>query len=91
MFKAVTGAGDAVAKKMTTTFKTLAVFGDWSASGARPPENELETSEEQKPAGESSRSTVLSLRHDVHIHLPPTSDVAVYTAIFRALRDELLD
>lgn len=28
-----------------------------------------------------------TLRHDIHVHLPPTQDVKVYDAIFRSLRD----
>lgn len=28
-----------------------------------------------------------TLRHDIHVHLPPTQDVKVYDAIFRSLRE----
>jgi hypothetical protein len=90
LFKSVSGAGDAVAQKMATTFKALTGAADWAASPATPV-----AFDDPRPAGPADReprgSSVLSLRHDVHIHLPPTSDMAVYTAIFRALRDELLD
>jgi hypothetical protein len=91
IFKAVTGAGDAVAKKMATTFKSLAGTAEWTGEVSQDStgEPDFESSSEERPRGASAK--VFSLRHDVHIHLPPTSDVAVYTAIFRALRDELLD
>lgn len=91
LFKSVTGAGEAVAQKMATTFKVLAGSADWrgelAPGGEKPAVEHVVTDEAAKPKPER----VLSLRHDVHIHLPPTSDVAVYTAIFRAIRDELLD
>jgi hypothetical protein len=90
VFKSVTGAGEAVAQKMATTFKVLAGLGDWTTTPIEQPEESAspESKVEQPAIGGTK---VFSLRHDVHIHLPPTSDVAVYTAIFRALRDELLD
>ena len=33
---------------------------------------------------------LLRLHHDVHLHLPPSSEVAVYRAIFQALKAELM-
>lgn len=86
-FKSVTGKGDAVANKMATTFKSLASQADWTAA---PPEERFEIPLDEEGTQTGKRSGV-SLHHDVHIHLPPSSDVAVYTAIFRALREELLD
>lgn len=94
LFKSVTGKGDAVALKMATTFKALAAAGDWAA--APPPSLPAPAEEQQpppppKPASQPPAGAELLLHHDVHVHLPATSDVAVYTAIFRALKDELLD
>jgi hypothetical protein len=95
LFKSVTGKGDAVALKMATTFKVLAAAADWAA--APPPSPPLAAEDLQppappapKPPPPSGGANVL-LHHDVHVHLPATSDVAVYTAIFRALKAELLD
>ena len=97
LFKSVTGAGEAVAQKMATTFKSLSTAADWT----HPKEvSHPRESQELKSPIEATDSTdtpnarpspTIQLRHDVHVHLPATSDVAVYTAIFRALRDELLD
>ncbi len=96
-FKTVTGQGEAVAQKLASTFKALASKADWS----EPPIGVAAQADEHAPADASSRSleqvpltaapgSGVSLHHDVHVHLPPTSDVAVYRAIFRALREELL-
>lgn len=97
IFKTVTGQGDAVAKKMATTFKAFAVHADWSAphdavedaDDAQAAERQV--SRDQTTTSSSFRPTTsgVSLHHDIHLHLPPSSDVAVYRAIFRALREEL--
>jgi hypothetical protein len=89
IFKNVTGKGEAVAQKMASTFKALAAQADWQKLP------EMEAAEPEAAALTLPREMVregrVSLHQDVHIHLPATSDVAVYTAIFRALREELLD
>lgn len=94
IFKNVTGKGEAVARKMATTFRALADQADWtvppsvSQQAVAPDEEKAES----RPADvESSASRGITLHQDVHIHLPPSTDVATYTAIFRALREELLD
>jgi hypothetical protein len=95
-FKTVTGQGEAVAKKMASTFKAFAAKADWSGpapadDGAKDAPLADEDVGSQGGAGTGTRDrSPLSLHHDVHVHLPPTSDVAVYRAIFRAMREDLL-
>lgn len=96
IFKNATGKSESVAKKMATTFRALADQADFR--GAAQPsiskdvdDDERDSAEEQTAASEVMGRGGLSLHTDVHVHLPATSDVAVYTAIFRALREELLD
>ncbi len=95
--KNTTGTGDAVAKKIATTFKALAERAEWTTSpvetttvqpvaDAGEPNAEVEVPETQPAAPQSLR-----LHHDIHIHLPPTSDVGVYRAIFQAMKAELID
>jgi hypothetical protein len=46
---------------------------------------------QQAPAGVAVQPAgALTLSHDIHLHLPPTSDVAVYRAIFQAMKSELM-
>ena len=99
LFKSVSGKGDASATKMATTFKALAGMADWAAT-ATPSAvqvEEVKPEEGSDGRGEARTSHVatavagLNLHHDVHVHLPSTSDSAVYVAIFRALKVELLD
>src|SRR6476620_563842 len=97
-FKRVSEKGDAVSEKMATTFKALGSLADWSSSGAasatQPGSDEGETldvlpsSPETPP--EPSRSGLSfggSLRHDIHVHLPVSTEVKVYDAIFRSLKE----
>lgn len=97
LFKSVSGKGEAVAKKMGTTFKALCELADWTAGVTDPPPATTQLDPVAvTPDPEAPRNAVLStaglaLHHDVHVHLPATSDVSVYTAIFRALKAELLD
>lgn len=96
LFKSASGKGEAVARKMATTFKVLCDLATWT--GSAPVEEKQEanngsgkTSLDESPLPPGEVKTGLSLHHDVHVHLPATSDVSVYTAIFRALKAELLD
>lgn len=101
IFKSVTGKSESVAEKMATTFNALANLADWSEDGVKPAADEKESESDaeegdKKPAvrrfnGQGRLDEFLGLHHDIHVHLPPTSDTAVYTAIFRALREELID
>jgi uncharacterized protein DUF5343 len=96
IFKNVTGKAESVAEKMATTFKALAQKADFAAvpTAAVPvttPPGEEPLPEKPEAAGAPLAPSGMSLHHDIHLHLPPSSDVAVYTAIFRALREELLD
>lgn len=92
VFQRVTGQSESVARKMATTFRALAGEASWSSP---PPADKR--AEEVLPLNQTDASTdralrglsALSLHHDIHLHLPPSSDVGVYRAIFRALREEL--
>lgn len=100
--KNTSGAGDAVAKKISTTFKAFADRADWTDDSTIPEplyDHKVEAADTDDtvrqvpssaasndlPAGNSFR-----LHHDIHLHLPPTSDVSVYRAIFQAMKSELI-
>ncbi len=99
-FKRITGKGDAVSVKMATTFKALTGMADWSAAGAAVPVEDdppvvepagIESAPEttSTPTPVAPLSGFPSLHHDVHVHLPVSTDVKVYDAIFRSLREHL--
>lgn len=56
------------------------------------PEQPLRVEDDERPVAESGGGlpSGLSLGYTVNLHLPATSDVAVFNAIFRSLREHLL-
>jgi hypothetical protein len=101
-FKRISGKGDSVADKMSATFRALAGLADWdatatTASTAKPADEVHPAEPAHKPTARTPRQSpdvgqeragfVPTLRHDIHVHLPPTQDVKVYDAIFRSLRE----
>lgn len=99
ILKNLTGKSDSVSEKMATTFNALTKHADFDALRSDEETVEEQPEEVEEQAADSTAGRVpaapqregVSLHNDIHIHLPPSSDVAVYTAIFRALREELLD
>lgn len=93
IFQSVTGRSESVAAKMAATFRQLVALADFgavssSAVASSPDGGEVGVSPKRE---EAKGGRALTLHQDVHVHLPPTTDVAVYAAIFRAMKDELLD
>lgn len=95
-FKSKTGKGDAVAKKMATTFKSLASYADFNAAPSVST-NTKEKKEKDEGQQETAASTQPKTRDDaqfglvyrLEIHLPDTQNIETFRAIFRAMREEL--
>lgn len=99
IFSRLSEKGDSATAKMAYTFKVLASQADFDSDvvSAEPVESPHEPGAEevgtaQPNAGERSvpSGSVLTLRHDIHVHLPLSTDVAVYDAIFRSLKATML-
>jgi Family of unknown function (DUF5343) len=101
LFGRLAGKGESVNEKMASTFKALANRADFAAapSNGRPaevPPVEGAKRQEDRAAGQveprpSGVSGDMTLRHDIHLHLPATAEIEVYDAIFRSLRANLGD
>lgn len=102
-FKSKTGASDAVAKKMATTFKALTSYADFAGGdeGTFLPEDKREDdvprvgSERHAPETPSRRaplagSAEVGFVYRIEIHLPDTQNIDTFRAIFRAIREELM-
>jgi hypothetical protein len=84
-------------KGMMGSFKALKAFANFD-NQADNFEEDLQEEEplkenagsDAKPKG-SSKSVDLKLGYTINLNLPPTSDVAVFDAIFKSLRKHLLD
>jgi Family of unknown function (DUF5343) len=100
-FKSFHNASDNVAGLMTKTFYGLLALADLVAN---PPHTKAKVDPESKPEAKepehinenaTSRTTSgalgRSLHYNIQIHLPATKDVEVYNAIFKSLKDHVLD
>ncbi|MBJ7330974.1 MAG: DUF5343 domain-containing protein [Solirubrobacteraceae bacterium] len=73
------------------SFKALRAYADFSAAG-HDAEPELHNDANGGDVGTSADASALglSLGYTINLHLPATSDVAVFSAIFKSLREHLL-
>lgn len=99
-FTSVHNTSDRVAAEQTKTFYALLKLADLDSAGKHKPKKEQEKpkekSEEKEPRkhGEldgNQLSHFAGLRYNVEIHLPATKDVEVYNAIFKSLKEHLLE
>jgi hypothetical protein len=87
----LTGKDVSVVQKMATTFKMLCGLADFSTA---PPIGEIRPQDDDKvesPAMNAGTPPPQGLRfsHTIYINLPAVTDVAVYDAIFKSLRENL--
>jgi hypothetical protein len=99
IFSRLSNKGEAVNQKMAMTFKVLASLADFTAgAGVQVAAEPAKASDptpavapnDARPSEGSVGTGVVSLRHDIHVHLPLSTDVAVYDAIFKSLKANLL-
>jgi hypothetical protein len=101
LFKSTHNVSDQVAGFMANTFLTLLDLADVSATGKTPI---VKKEKFQKESDESGRvdgkekgsqdglnNIIPNLRYNIEIHLPATKDIEVYNAIFKSLREHLLN
>lgn len=99
-FKSYHNASDNVAKLHTNTFYALLDIADLNHD--KTPKVVIETKPEEKVTEtKSSREKIIpppilpasavGLHYNIQIHLPATKDVEVYNAIFKSLKDHLID
>lgn len=94
-FKTKTGVGEKTAEKMATTFKALSSYADFEGAPIeqeKPQEQEVKPQVEvqlpPKPGDTGVHSIGLTYR--IEVHLPDTTNVDTFRAIFRAIREELM-
>jgi len=93
-FKSFHNASDNVAGLMTRTFLGLLPLADLSSASTveLPKALERDQSNGNEPIhSEFASGRGLGLHYNIQIHLPATKDVEVYNAIFKSLREHLLE
>ncbi|WP_375310487.1 DUF5343 domain-containing protein [Bradyrhizobium sp. A5] len=94
-FKSAHNTGERTAKLMTSTFYSLLSLADLDAAtpSAVPLEEKKPEPPPTPPSDKHDRTSSHrpSLHYNIEIHLPATKDVEVFNAIFKSLREHLLD
>lgn len=96
-FKSYHNASDNTASLMTKTFLSLAELADFKGSAQikSPIVNHKEPEKvplfESPPLHANGSQKDLSLNYNIQIHLPATKDVEVYNAIFKSIKEHLID
>lgn len=94
-FARITGKDSLLVQRYTNTFKALCSVAKFDASPSiNEPKKDI-FEDETKQKGEEERSPLgTELKPDFHyniqIHLPATTDISVYNAIFKSLKENLL-
>lgn len=96
-FKSAHNVSDRVAKLMTSTFYSLLPLADLDALVSRkikPEKPAKEKEKEGKPKVETPEVKLAAppgLHYNIQIHLPATKDIEVFNAIFKSLKEHLLE
>lgn len=93
-----TSKGDAVVRLIASTFKALCKAADFSEAGDAGSQTAIPhtKSKEEKvvdgttPPPPPPRLGVPGFHYNIQIHLPTTTDITVYNAIFKSLKEHLL-
>jgi len=94
----VTGVEDRYARLISTTFLVLCGLAKFDSQPTSIPKSKekVQATENTQPAIRESggvyrpeNPTPISFRYNIEIHLPATTDIAVYNAIFKSLKEHL--
>jgi Family of unknown function (DUF5343) len=94
IFARLSDKSESVNEKMAMTFKTLSDLADFNApisadSAPGPSTTPPPAPPNPLPPQPLGTEPGISLHHDVHIHLPESTNIEVYDAIFRSLREHM--
>ena len=98
-----TSKGDGVVRSIAATFKALSKAADFSDSETEPQKEEVKLIKKEQTGlkaddlhkgGEPLVTTLQegnpTFHYNIQIHLPTTTDITVYNAIFKSLKEHLL-
>lgn len=72
------------------SFKALNAFADADASAPAEVPSTADDPVRERPETDGAMPSGLGLSYTINLHLPATSDIAVFNAIFKSLREHLL-
>lgn len=83
--------GSSVVPAILGTFSALQKLSATTITDAHPPTDPTEHASHTPPSPRSPRQGSLQLGYTIFLSLPNTSDITVFNAIFRSLREHLLE
>jgi ribosome-binding ATPase YchF (GTP1/OBG family) len=84
------GNGDSIAPTVASTFTELCKLADFEQKHTQKKEEKQETTS-PSPATTKGGGTVLGLSYTINLNLPATTDVEVFNAIFKSLKEHILE
>lgn len=96
LFKTTHNVSDRVAQLQAMTFVALLGLADVDVP-PKADDRQISEAHEEEPLPSPVTKQLglpagtLSLRHNIEIHLPATKDIEVFNAIFKALKEHLID
>lgn len=100
-FKSYHNASDNAASNMTATFYALLKLADLSQSGPQVKKEEADDpptpkKEQILPVGDNTTDPLpkrvsAEFHYNIQVHLPATKDIEVYNAIFKSLKEHLVE
>jgi hypothetical protein len=85
--------GSSTVRAILGSFKALRALADFEATTQLDPTEPLATVPMVDPSTKAAPAAIpagLNFGYTINLHLPPSSDPAVFSAIFRSLREQLL-
>jgi hypothetical protein len=80
-----------VVRQTVGSFKALRAEADFTKAADESPDSEIaSTTTSAEPGTRTREFGELNLGYTINLHLPPTSDVAVFNAIFKSLLEHIL-
>ncbi len=86
-----TGKDEASVTRYLTTFKTLTNLAKFGTSPRVKEKPEKEIPKEPEHRQGTENNSKIEFCHNIQIHLPATADVSVYNAIFKSIKDNLIN
>lgn len=91
----VTGKDATSVSRYYATFRALAALANFEAVAAadqeQPPSPDENGEDQQRDGGSSGdQKRANNFHYNIQIHLPATTDISVYNAIFKSLKDNLV-
>lgn len=93
----VTGKDATTVGRYTATFKTLLPLGDFQKSNTSIEIQPVKTDERsstdsfKSPKQPVMRQEIVDFHYNIQIHLPATTDINIYNAIFKSIKENLID